>query len=172
MGLESGLYKIIKVLHIAAVMYGLGSVLLGGLYGKIASDLKGAEGLAVSEANFKVSNVAEKIIFSIPVWGILLVLLSDDVWEFSQMWVGLSIVLYVVAVGLATGILVPSHRKINDLSRELVSMGPPPAGSAPSGPPPQVAEIEALGKKMAAAGAATNILAVVLIALMIFKPGL
>jgi hypothetical protein len=50
-------------------------------------------------------------------------------------------------------------------------MGPPPAGAAPSGPPPQVAVMEALGQRLAMGGMFLNVLLVVLVALMVWKPG-
>jgi hypothetical protein len=43
----------------------------------------------------------------------------------------------------------------------------PPAG----GPPPQAAEMEQLGKRIAPVGAALNLLVIVIVALMVFKPG-
>ena len=73
--------------------------------------------------------------------------------------------LYVIAIGISHAILIPGHKKINALLLEM-EQGPPPAG----GPPPQVAELEAIGKRMAAAGATLNVFVVVFLVLMIWKP--
>jgi hypothetical protein len=51
-------------------------------------------------------------------------------------------------------------------------MGPPPEGAPAGGPPPQVAQLEAHGKKLGTFGPVLNIIAVVIIGLMIWKPGL
>jgi hypothetical protein len=48
-----------------------------------------------------------------------------------------------------------------------IEQGPPPAG----GPPPQVAQITQLGQRLAFGGATLNVLVVILIGLMVWKPG-
>jgi len=50
-----------------------------------------------------------------------------------------------------------------------VAGAPAPAGGRP---PPQVAELEARGKRAGAVGAALNLLMVAILFLMIWKPGL
>ena len=51
--------------------------------------------------------------------------------------------------------------------QEMVS-GPPPAG----GPPPQVAEMQTIGQRMGTFGPILDIILVVIIFLMVWKPGL
>jgi hypothetical protein len=110
--------------------------------------------------------VGEKLIYLVPIFGIGLVGMSDKVWSFGQTWIWLSLVLYVVALGGSHAVLIPSHRRINELFRELLAVGSPSAG-----PPPQVAEIEALGRRMAPVGATLDVILVVIVALMVWKPG-
>jgi hypothetical protein len=57
------------------------------------------------------------------------------------------------------------------LMEELKAMGPPPAGAAPSGPPPQVAQMEALGQRLAIGGTFLDLLLVVIVGIMVWKPG-
>jgi uncharacterized membrane protein len=162
-------YKFFLLLHILAVVYGIGGVLLNGVYGAEAKKRPGPGGLAVSEANLAVTMIAEYVIYTIPVSGVILVLISpNDIWKFSQTWVWLSIVLYVVAVGIAHGVLMKNHKRMIGLQRELVAMSGAPAG----GPPPQVAELEALGKQQAMGGMTNTVIAIVILYLMIWKPGL
>jgi len=85
-----------------------------------------------------------------------------DVWEFDQTWIWLSILLYVVALGIAHSVLIPSHRRSNQLSATLASGQ---GGAA------EAAELEAVAKKMPSAGATANLLAVIIIFLMVWKPG-
>ena len=134
----SGYYNVLLVLHILSAIIGLGSVMLNGLYASQAARRPGPAGRAVSEANFAVSSVGEYFIYAIPVFGILLVLASHDAFKFSQAWVWMSLVLYVLA----------------------------------SGPPPQATQIEALGRRQAAAGTALDLFVVIFLVLMIWKPGL
>ena len=189
--IDSDAYNIVLTLHILTVVVGIGAVMLNGIYGAQAKARKGPEGLAIVDANFKVSMIAEKVIYLIPLFGIGLVFMSKtggvQVYDWDQTWIWLSIVLYIVALGVSHGVVVPTAKRMQVLMGELNAMGPPPGaggpgghpGGAPAGgpppgaggPPPQVLELEALGKKIGAGGMVLNLLTVVLIALMVFKPG-
>jgi len=162
----SGLYKTLLVLHILTAIVGLGAVMLNGLYASQATRRPGPPGRAVSEANFAVSTIGEYFIYAIPVFGILLVIVGHPLWKFSQTWIWLALVLYVIAIGISHSILIPGHKRVNALLAEM-EQGPAPAGS----PSPQAVELEALGKRMAAAGATLNVFVVVFLILMIWKPG-
>lgn len=165
-GLNSGIFKALLVLHILSAIVGLGAVMLNGLYAAQSQKRPGPAGRAVSEANQAVSTIAEKVIYLIPVFGIALVLASDGAIKFSTTFVWLSLVLFIAALGVSHAVLTPGHRKINALLLEM-EQGPPPAG----GPPPQLAQIQALGKAQAAAGASLNVVVAVILILMIWKPG-
>jgi len=90
------------------------------------------------------------------------------VWTFGQTWVWMAITLYVIGVSNGRFVLMPRVGRLIALQRELVASGPPTAGS---GPPPQVLEMEKVGKQVAAVGTALNLLLGVLLVLMVFKPG-
>jgi uncharacterized membrane protein len=163
---NSGLYKTLLVLHILVAIVGLGAVMLNGIYAAQAQKRPGPGGRGVSEANYFVSNVAEKFIYLIPVFGIFLVLASDKAWKFSQTWIWLALVVYVIAIGISHSVLIPGHKRINTLLAEM-EQGPAPVG----GPPPQAIELQAIGKKMAAAGMTLDLAVVVFLVLMVWKPG-
>ena len=169
MGVGSAVYRIVFMLHIISIIVGFGGVMLNGIYGAEAKKRKGAEGAAIGEANLAVSKIAEKVIMSVPVWGILLVLLSDGTWKFSQAWVGAAIVLFIAVYAFAFFVQLKNQERMTALAVELAAGGPPPAGA--SGPPPQVAEMEALEKKLGMGGAFLSLMVVVMIYLMVFKPG-
>lgn len=158
------------MLHILSIIIGFGGVMLNGIYGAEAKKRKGPGGAAIGEANLAVTKIAEKVIITIPLWGIGLVLMSDGVWEFSQAWVIIALVLFVLVMGFATGVQLKNQKRMVGLAGELATAGPPPAGA--SGPPPQVAEMEALEKKLGMGGAFLSLMVVVLIYLMVFKPGI
>jgi uncharacterized membrane protein len=162
----SGLYKTLLVLHILTAIVGLGAVMLNGIYAAQARKRPGPGGRAVSEANFAVTKIAEYFIYAIPIFGILLVLASDKQWKFSQTWIWLALLVYVVAIGISHAILIPGHKRINALLAEM-EQGPAPVG----GPPPQAVEIQGIDKRMAAAGATLDVFVVVFLVLMIWKPG-
>jgi Predicted integral membrane protein (DUF2269) len=164
-GTNSGIFKLLVVLHILSAIVGLGGVLLNGLYAAQAQKRQGPTGRAVSEANYAVSTVAEKVIYLIPVFGILLVLASDSGVSFGDTFVWLSLGLFVIALGISHSVLIPGHRRINGLLLEM-EQGPPPVG----GPPPQVAQIQALGQKQGGAAMVLDVILVAILALMIWQP--
>jgi hypothetical protein len=168
-GINSGLYKLLLVLHILSAIVGFGTVFLNGLYGQQVKKRRGPEGLAIFEANLFVSEIATYFIYAVFGFGVLLVLVSDGAREFSETWIWMAMALYIVSLAIAHGLLRPSLKKMEALSRELVAAGPP--SGPPTGPPPQAVEIEQRGKVVAASGATLNLLVVVILALMIWKPG-
>jgi len=169
-GSETALYKIVLIGHILTAIVGIGTVFLNGLYGAESKKRPGPGGLAISQANYRVSMVAENFIYAVLVLGLLLVWLSDGQWTFSQTWVWLSVVLFVISLGVSHGFLLPRVRRMNALGEELAAGGPPPEG-APGGPPPQVAMMEALGKQVGAASGVLHLMTLALLYLMVFKPG-
>jgi uncharacterized membrane protein len=171
MGLNSGIYKLLLVLHIFCAIVGFGAVYLNAIYGRQIQKRQGREGLAIFEANFRVSAIGQYFIYGVFVFGVLLVLTSDEAWEFSQTWIWVSMALYIVGIGVSHGVLLPAVKRMGVLMRELVDAGPPAAG-APPGPPPQVAELQALGPRVGASSAFLDVLLIVILALMVWKPGI
>ena len=158
MGIDGDLYKLVLVLHILAVIVGFGPMLIAGFYGNEARNRAGPEGLAVAETTLKVTGgVPTVAVCAVPILGILLILMSDDTWKFSEAWISLSFLIYIVLMGLATGIQVPTIRKMVALRQG--------AQGAQSG------DMQALGKKAATVGGIVNVLWVVILFLMVFKPG-
>lgn len=165
-----GLYKFVLALHIVCAVVGFGAVALNGLYGQ---QIKGrlmqgrvAEALAIHDANFFVSKIGEYFIYAVFILGFGVIGLSDSVFKFSQTWVWLSVLLYVVGIGLSHGVMIPGAKRLGALMREMVA-GPPPAG----GPPPQVAEMQTIGQRLGTVGPILDLILVVIIFLMVWKPG-
>ncbi len=168
MGMNGGAYKFVLVLHILSAIAGFGGVLLNGLYAHHAKQRRRTEGIAIVEANFHVSEMASKFIYAVPVFGVLLVWLSDGAWSFSHTWVWMTIVIYAAAITISHQVMRPTIQRILVLMREMASV---PVGGAPAGPPPQLAELQALGQKAGATGAVLHVALVAVLFLMVFKPG-
>jgi hypothetical protein len=170
--IDGGFYKFVLVLHILCAIVGFGAVFLNGVYGNEVRNRKGPEGLAIFQANFKVGNVAEWFIYAVPILGLGLVGMSKtggiQVWKFSQTWVWLAIVIYLAAIGTVHGVLRPRLRRMETLMGELNAGAGPGAG----GPPPQAVALEATGKQVGIIGASLDLAVVVILYLMVFKPGL
>lgn len=176
---NGGFYKLCLVLHILCAIVGFGAVFLNGIYGqqmKVRMQSgRGAEAIGIFEANLAVSKIGEYFIYAVFIFGFALLGLSNSVWGFSQTWIWLSIVLYVVGIGLSHGVLMPTVKRMGVLMREMLA-GPPPNGSVPEptagGPPPQAVEMEALGKKLGVVGPVLNLILITILFLMVWKPGL
>ncbi len=165
----SDVYKVVLVLHILCAIVGFGAVVLNGIYGQQAKSHKGPEGLAIAQANFLVSKIGEYFIYAVFLLGIALVLIGDPVNGFGQTWIWLSMTVFIVALGISHGLLMPRVKRLIALMTELNSMGPPQAGA--SGPPAQVLEMETVGKQVGIFGVILNLLLVTILTLMVFKPG-
>lgn len=124
---DSGVYQLLLVLHLVTVIGGFGSILLDGLYGARAGSgaaamrdtsqdpsgpLSGAAGPSGPSGQQGPSgplsgqqgpSLSEWLIYAVPVTGLVLVLVSEDRWQFSQAWISLSFLLYIAAVGVLHG---------------------------------------------------------------------
>ncbi|HEX8581689.1 MAG TPA: DUF2269 family protein [Acidimicrobiales bacterium] len=160
-----GLYNLFFLLHILSIILGFGAVMLNGVYAGQVKARTGLAALAVAEANTFVGfRVAEWIIYSVPIWGFALLGLSDGVWELGETWVWLSLLLYLAALGISHALLRPAVRQFN------TTLGQAAAGNAGVAPA-SVPELVALDKRLAAIGGALNVLVLVILVLMIWKPG-
>jgi hypothetical protein len=162
-------YDVVLVLHILCAIVGFGAVYLNGVYGAEIRKRRGSDAIAIYDANFRVSKIGEYLIYGVFISGFALVGMSDSVVEFSQTWVWLSIALFVIALGLSHGVLLPAERRMGVLLRETASAGRTPAGAA--GPPPQAAEMARLGKRIGVTGVTLNLFVVVILVLMVWRPG-
>ena len=158
MGVGSNLYDLVLVLHILAVIIGFGGTFIAGFYGAEASKRQGREGLAVAETTLKVTSLAPTMaVYTVPILGILLILLSDDVWQFSDAWISLSFLLYIVIIVLAVTVQVPNIRKMIALRSGAEGV--------------QATEVERRARTAAMVGGTLNLLWIAILFLMVFKPG-
>jgi hypothetical protein len=82
-------------------------------------------------------------------------------------WLGVAIILYIVAVCIAFFVLLPNTGKLVEATAGGPPAGGPPAG-APAGPPPHIA---ALAQKNQRFGMILTTLLMIIIFLMVVKPG-
>jgi uncharacterized membrane protein len=154
-------YRIVLVLHILCAVVGFGAVMLNAVYATQVRNRRGAEGLAIAEANFRASKISMYFVYAVIVLGFALVGMSDKAWKFGQTWIWLAIVLWVAAVGIAHGAIVPREKHVIELLRQEAGGG----GPAPAG------RIEALMSQVSVFGLAYAGAVVAVLALMVWKPG-
>ena len=80
------------------------------------------------------------------------------------MW--LSIILFVIAVGISHGVMRPRIHRLLELMRSMASRGGPAEG-----PPPEAKEMGAIGQQVGATGMVLDVFLVAILVLMIWKPG-
>ena len=163
-------YNLVLVLHILCAIVGFGAVFLNGVYGQQMKTRmqsgKISEAIGIFEANLFVSRIGEYFIYAVFLLGLAVLGLSDSVFKFSQTWMWLSIVIYIVAIGLSHGVLMPAVKRMGVLMHEMAA-GPPPVG----GPPPQAAEMASIGQKLGVVGPILDLSMIAVLFLMVFKPG-
>jgi uncharacterized membrane protein len=168
----SGAYKFVLVLHLVSVIIGFGGITLVGFVGAASQQYTGREGQAVFDTSQRLGKVTELVIYAVPIWGILLLFLSKTggthVFWWDQTWVSVSLAIYILTLGFVHSLHLPNLRRMGQLIAEL-NASPPPAGG---GPPPQVAELEERGKRAGLYGGISNLAWIVIVVLMVWKPGL
>ena len=131
MGVGSSIYKFVLVLHILSAIVGFGGVILNGFYAQQAKARRGPAGLAVAQANFAVTKIAQRFIYAVFVTGLLVVAMSDGFWDMGETWLSMAMFLYVVGLGISHGAMQPTVRKMLAL---MESMGVrAPAGATVGG---------------------------------------
>ena len=145
------MYKLLLFLHILCAIVGIGNYMLAGLRAAAAAKVGPPAPGAVGNAEYASGKVADLFIYGIFITAIALILVQDI--DFGALWVSLSFLLYIVALGISHGLMKPAARK----ARELGASG----GGA---------EMPSLQKRLAIGGTVLNVLGAVLLGLMIWQP--
>lgn len=156
--------------HLTCVVVGFGSSFVYPFLGNEAKKRRGVQAQALSEASLATAKIiTTPMIYAAGAFGLALAALGP--YSLSDAWLSASMAVFLVAVLIAGFLHVPNLKQMTRLTVELAAMGPPPAGAAPSGPPPRVVELEARGKKAGMYGGILHLTFLVLMVLMIWKPG-
>jgi uncharacterized membrane protein len=156
---NSGAYKVVLLLHIVTVIGGFGTLFFSSMYAQAAVRRRGPEGAAVVDAASDVmTRWADKFVYLVPIFGIVLILLSDDAWDFGQTWISAALILYIVILGIWHGMYQPNLRSLNAL---LLEADPGAHGT----------QLQRREARSATLGLTIDVLLVVAVVLMIWKPG-
>jgi hypothetical protein len=159
-------YRLLLLAHLLFVIVGFGSTFVWPVVGREAGKRPGPGGLALSEVATKYSRyLTVYAIYAAGVFGLVLALAAG---RMDETWAQAAVGVYLVAVLFSGLVHVPNLERMDELAHQLAS-GPPP-GSAPGGPPPQVAEMGTRAKAAARNGGILHLAFAVLLILMIWQP--
>jgi hypothetical protein len=165
-------FKILVALHLLCVIGGFGAVAYNALYLSLAQRRTAGGAAAILEVNLVVSGLAELLIYSALVFGIGAVTASNSVITFGDAWVSASFGIYLVDVGILHGWIKRHQRHYSALTNRIAATAagaPPGLPVAPSAR--EVAELRALERRISIGWGVFNVFVVVVVFLMIFKPG-
>lgn len=142
-------YKVVYLLHIVTIVVAFAAAMVNPRLGGLSR--RSDEGARRSINQFIVdgsTRIHFPALVLVGLFGILLVLMSDDVYEFSQTWISLAFVLWIAMMGIVLFVLIPAERRLAK------------------------ADSESDEKKLAAFGGAMHLLFLGMLIVMIWKPGL
>lgn len=161
MGTGSALYRIVLLLHILAVIVGFGGVITHGFYNaKAFRSISRTAGELVA-ATRNASKIAEYAIYAVLPLGIVLIAVSDKVYSMGDPWVSASFLVWILMVGALHGAVRPAVKTLAEragaVSPDTVLDTDPAAVAA--------------SKKLMIGESASQLLLVIALFLMIWKPG-
>ena len=171
MGYGSFVYNVVYLLHLMTVIVGFGSVVVASFLAARAREMDYPQGRVVAQVAFRM----EKALTTGPVvaaglFGLLLVVLSDEVYKFSQTWISIAFLLYFAVVGVIIFLVTPNTKAMDQLHGQLADGSV--TASKTAGPPAEVAELAERSKKAAAFTGIVHLLWLLLLIDMVWKPGL
>ncbi len=128
-------YDIVLLAHVLAVVAAFGAVAVAGAYAVVVSR-PGPIPESVVRYYRPGVNWAGRVLFAVPVLGLVLMAMSNGDWTFSDTWIAIGLVLWVVAASLAEMALWPSERRLQEAVTGLLSVG---GYAAAAGTPPEPA---------------------------------
>jgi uncharacterized membrane protein len=146
---ETG-YRIVYFLHIVAVIVAFAAAFVHPRLGGLAKRLPGD---AASQLNQTIVDGSTKIHFPalvlVGLFGTAMIPMSEDIYSFSQMWISMAYLVWFAMLGILFFLMLPAERTL---------------ARAPG-------DVDAQ-KKVGMFGGILHLLLLVMLVLMIWKPGL
>jgi hypothetical protein len=162
-------YRFLYLLHILFVIVGFGSTFVYAALASRARKLSPVEGHAISHASLDVGKGLTTFpIYGAGLVGIILVLVGEG-WKFSQTWISIAFLLFIIGIAVSAFVHTPNLKAMDALQEQLIAGQA--AAPATGGPPPEVAELQARGKRAGMTGGILHLIFLLLVIDMIWKPG-
>jgi len=169
-------YDVFVALHVTTAVVGFGSVALSGVYGGSARHLDQETAAEEVRRYFRAPRRAELVLLAVPIFGAVAVALGPGGSGFGEAWVDLGLGLWLVAATLLLGVVRPAGAVLRRASLEAEAH----TGTDESGGPDVSADPDAAGtdpapgisgRRLLWASAASDLLFVVALVIMVIKPG-
>lgn len=142
-------YQLVYLLHIATVVVAFAAGFVHPRIGRLAASLPGDAGGHVNRALVQGSTMIHfPALVLAGLFGSALVAMSDGIYEFSDSWISFAFLVWFVMLGIFFFLVIPAQRAL---------AADPADGDA--------------GKKFAMSGGIIHLLFLVMLVLMIWKPG-
>ena len=155
------LFPYLLFLHVLGAIAGFGPSFAFPIVGAMGGAEREHGNFATRVSHTISSRLVYPIGITLPITGALIILVKGiDLSSRPYWWLGIAIVLYVIAYGYSFFVQRHTVERIIE-----ITSGPPPAGA--TGPPP---ELPALVKRVQRGGMVLTVLLLAIIFLMVVKP--
>lgn len=163
-------YKVVLFLHLGCAIVGFGSSFVYPVLAAKARKLSPPEAYAINSSVLSTGTyVTSYPIYATGAFGVLLILLSDKAWTFSQAWISIAFVIFFVSVAIAVFLHSPNLKAMVALQEKLASGNATPTEG---GPPAEVLELQERGPKAQLYGGILHVMFLLMLLDMVFKPGI
>jgi uncharacterized membrane protein len=163
-GLDGGLYRLLLLLHILTAILGFGAVAFNGLYRNRARQRGGAAELVMLEENGYITHLAEYLMYAVFLFGLAVAATSKSYWEFSQSWLSLAMLLYIIEIGLLHGLIHRAERQYKSMLESVNT-------AVTTGRTSEVSQLEQLEQRIRLGWAGFDVIFLLILYLMVFTPG-
>ena len=154
------LFPWLLFLHVLAAVVAFGPTFAFPIIGGMGGREREHANFAVRVSETVTSRIVLPVALTMPVTGVgMIVIAGLDLASRAYWWLGIAIVLYVIAISIGVLNNLPASRRMIELTS-----APPAPGS---GPPP---ELPALRNRVVRGGMVNTVLIVVIVLLMVVKP--
>ena len=149
-------------LHLLFVVGGFGFLIFNAAHLTLA---RRAGSPGAFEVNRDLSRLAEIFVVGAFVFGIAAVGSSNKEFDFGDGWVIGAMIAWIVDMGILHGLIKPQQRKFVEAAGKAARAG------SQGGEPPELAELNKREKVISLGWGAFNVIFLVALYLMVFKPG-
>jgi Predicted integral membrane protein (DUF2269) len=147
---HQGIFDVLVGLHVLCALVGFGSVAISGVYGAWIRRTEEPENSEETARYFQSRGWPEFLVLAVPVFGVGAIAFRPEGADFGDLWVVGGLVLWALAAGLLVGVVRPAEKKIRAGGADLA--------------------VRSSGARLMWAAAASDILFVLALALMITQP--